>query len=77
MNPSMTFKAAFRALNRNRLRTSLTMLGIIIGVAAVIIMVGVVPNHLEHIQARTTIMNEIIVVVPMYLGHYIACTVML
>ena len=31
---------ALRALNRNRLRTTLTMLGVIIGVAAVIAMVA-------------------------------------
>ena len=31
---------ALRALNRNRMRTSLTMLGVIIGVAAVIAMVA-------------------------------------
>jgi putative ABC transport system permease protein len=32
---------ALRALRRNKLRTALTMLGIIIGVAAVIAMVGI------------------------------------
>jgi putative ABC transport system permease protein len=33
-------RLALRSLNRNRLRTLLTMLGIIIGVAAVLTMVG-------------------------------------
>ena len=37
----MTLLAAFRALRRNKLRSALTMLGIIIGVAAVIAMVSV------------------------------------
>ena len=37
----MTLRAALRALRRNKLRSSLTMLGIIIGVAAVIAMVSV------------------------------------
>ena len=34
-------RVALRALSRNKLRSSLTMLGIIIGVAAVIAMVGI------------------------------------
>ena len=37
----MTLYAAFRALRRNKMRSILTMLGIIIGVAAVIAMVSV------------------------------------
>ncbi len=36
----MTFRIAFKALNRNKMRTALTMLGMIIGVAAVIAMVA-------------------------------------
>jgi putative ABC transport system permease protein len=36
----MTLRIAFRALGRNKLRTALTMLGMIIGVAAVITMVA-------------------------------------
>jgi putative ABC transport system permease protein len=40
MSPIMTFRIAFKALGRNKLRTSLTMLGMIIGVAAVITLVA-------------------------------------
>ncbi len=40
MSMLMTFRIAFRALGRNKLRTGLTMLGMIIGVAAVITMVA-------------------------------------
>ena len=41
MNPLIAFKVAARALTRNTMRSSLTMLGIIIGVGAVIAMVAV------------------------------------
>ena len=40
MSLLMTMRVALRALNRNKLRTTLTMLGIIIGVGAVIAMVA-------------------------------------
>src|SRR5262245_10877340 len=40
MNLSSILKVAFRALARNKVRSVLTMLGIIIGVASVIAMVG-------------------------------------
>src|SRR6476469_1847258 len=40
MSIFMTVRIAFKALGRNKLRTVLTMLGMIIGVAAVIAMVA-------------------------------------
>jgi putative ABC transport system permease protein len=40
MSPVMTFRIAFKALNRNKMRTGLTMLGMIIGVSAVITLVA-------------------------------------
>ena len=40
MNPTTLTKIAFRALLRNRMRTFLSVLGIVIGVAAVITMVA-------------------------------------
>jgi putative ABC transport system permease protein len=40
MSILMTFRIALKALNRNKLRTALTMLGMIIGVGAVITMVA-------------------------------------
>ena len=40
MSPGMTFRIAFKALGRNKMRTGLTMLGMIIGVAAVITLVA-------------------------------------
>jgi len=41
MNILMVFAVAVRALRRNAMRTSLTALGMIIGVAAVIVMVAI------------------------------------
>jgi len=41
MNPLQTIKIAVRALRRNKMRSFLTMLGIIIGVSAVIAMVAI------------------------------------
>ena len=41
MNPKEVIRVALRALARNKLRTILTMLGIIIGVGAVICTVAI------------------------------------
>ena len=41
MNLPAILKVAFRALGRNKLRTALTMLGIVIGVGAVIVLVSI------------------------------------
>src|SRR4029450_9116626 len=49
MSIFMTLRSALKALNRNKMRTILTMLGMIIGVGAVITMVGLGTG------ARTTI----------------------
>jgi putative ABC transport system permease protein len=51
MNLLVTFKVALRALSRNKLRSCLTMLGIIIGVAAVITMVGIGQGAAASVQA--------------------------
>lgn len=52
MNIFLTFKVALRALSRNKLRSSLTMLGIIIGVGAVIAMVGIGQGASSSIQSQ-------------------------
>lgn len=52
MNLWATFKIALRALSRNKLRSSLTMLGIIIGVGAVIAMVGIGQGASASIQSQ-------------------------
>ena len=51
MNLLMTFRIAIRALGRNKMRSSLTMLGIIIGVGAVIAMVGIGQGASATIQS--------------------------
>jgi putative ABC transport system permease protein len=59
----MVFRVAFKALGRNKLRTALTMLGMIIGVAAVITMVALGTGAQSSIEAQiqSTGTNMIIV----------------
>jgi putative ABC transport system permease protein len=52
MSPVMTFRIAFKALARNKLRTGLTMLGMIIGVAAVITLVAMGNGAQSVIEAQ-------------------------
>jgi len=58
-------RIAFRALEVNRMRSALTMLGIIIGVAAVIAMVGVGAGATARIQQQIqSIGSNLIIVLP-------------
>jgi putative ABC transport system permease protein len=52
MNLLVTFRVAIRALGRNKMRSVLTMLGIIIGVGAVIAMVGIGQGASASIQSQ-------------------------
>ncbi|HXI91241.1 MAG TPA: ABC transporter permease [Blastocatellia bacterium] len=52
MNLLLTFRIAIRALGRNKLRSSLTMLGIIIGVGAVIANLAIGQGASAQIQAQ-------------------------
>ncbi len=63
MSMFMVFRIALKALNRNKLRTALTMLGMIIGVAAVITMVALGTGAQTSIEAQiqSTGTNMIIV----------------
>jgi putative ABC transport system permease protein len=63
MSVLMVFRIAFKALGRNKLRTALTMLGMIIGVAAVITMVALGTGAQTSIEAQiqSTGTNMIIV----------------
>src|ERR1700722_18654204 len=52
MSVIMIFRIAFKALGRNKLRTALTMLGMIIGVGAVITMVALGTGAQSSIDAQ-------------------------
>jgi len=63
MNPFTSLPVACRALFRNRLRTVLTMLGVIIGVGAVIVMVAIGSGARAQIEARIATLGENIILV--------------
>jgi putative ABC transport system permease protein len=58
-----TIKIALRALRRNKLRTVLTMLGIIIGVGAVIAMVGIGNGAKAQVQARIAALGQNVILI--------------
>jgi putative ABC transport system permease protein len=58
-----TFKIAFRALRRNKLRSVLTALGIIIGVAAVIAMVGIGNGAKAQVEAQIASLGENVILI--------------
>ena len=58
-----TIKIAMRALRRNKLRTALTMLGIIIGVGAVIAMVGIGNGAKAQVQARIAALGQNVILI--------------
>src|ERR671918_2110517 len=61
----MTMVTAFRILSRNRLRAGLTMLGIIIGVGAVIAMVSIGQGARSAVRAQVASMGtNVIIVLP-------------
>jgi putative ABC transport system permease protein len=49
---AMTLRTALRALRRNKLRSALTMLGVVIGVAAVIVMVSIGQGATAAVDAQ-------------------------
>jgi putative ABC transport system permease protein len=59
----MTVLTALRILGRNRLRAGLTMLGIVIGVAAVIAMVGIGEGAKRAVQAQIATMGTNIIII--------------
>ena len=71
MNGTNLFKIALRALNNNKLRAFLTMLGIIIGVASVITMLAIGQGSKKSIQAQISEMgsNRLAVLVVLGVGY--------
>ncbi|MDQ2868450.1 MAG: ABC transporter permease [Verrucomicrobiota bacterium] len=63
MRFASTFKIAFRALRRNKLRSVLTALGIIIGVGAVIAMVGIGNGAKAQVEAQIASLGENVILV--------------
>jgi putative ABC transport system permease protein len=63
MRALATVKIALRALRRNKLRTLLTMLGMIIGVGAVIAMVSIGNGARSQIEAQIASMGQNVVLV--------------
>ena len=57
MSPLTLIRIALRALLRNRMRTFLSVLGIVIGVAAVITMVAMGEGSKQSIKAKMTAMG--------------------
>src|SRR5437879_270003 len=56
-------KVAFRALRRNKMRTVLTMLGIIIGVGAVIAMVALGRGAKAQVEARIAALGQNVILI--------------
>jgi putative ABC transport system permease protein len=63
MIPLATFKIAVRALRRNTLRTLLTMLGIIIGVGAVIAMVAIGNGAKARVEAQIASLGQNVILI--------------
>jgi putative ABC transport system permease protein len=59
----MTLRIAFKALNRNKMRSGLTMLGIIIGVGAVIAMIAIGSGAKARIQEQIASMGSNLLII--------------
>ena len=65
MNPLVSLKVAVDAIKMHALRTFLAMLGVIIGVASVIVMVSVASGAGEAIEARIRALGtNVLVIMP-------------
>src|ERR1700758_4503573 len=63
MRVAPTFNVALRALRRNKLRSVLTALGIIIGVGAVIAMVGIGNGAKAQVEAQIASLGQNVILI--------------
>src|SRR4030081_3056308 len=63
MRKLATLRVALRALRRNKLRTALTMLGIIIGVSAVIAMISIGNGAKAQVEERIASLGENVILI--------------
>src|SRR6266404_4632342 len=63
MRVALTFNVALRALRRNKLRSVLTALGIIIGVGAVIAMVGIGNGAKAQVEAQIASLGQNVILI--------------
>jgi putative ABC transport system permease protein len=63
MNFSNVLKTAYRSLSRNKLRSLLTMLGIVIGVAAVIAMLGIGQGARDAVQSQIAALGTNVLII--------------
>ena len=63
MRIAPTFNVAYRALRRNKMRSVLTALGIIIGVAAVIAMVGIGNGAKAQVEAQIASLGQNVILI--------------
>src|SRR5215470_2804149 len=63
MRIAPTLHVAYRALRRNKMRSVLTALGIIIGVAAVIAMVGIGNGAKAQVEAQTASLGQNVILI--------------
>ena len=65
MNPLQTLRVALRALRRNKLRSFLTTLGVVIGVAAVIAMVAIGEGAKARVEeAFASMGSNLLIIMP-------------
>ena len=63
MRIAPTFNVAYRALRRNKMRSVLTALGIIIGVGAVIAMVGIGNGAKAQVEAQIASLGQNVILI--------------
>ena len=63
MTPLATLNLALRALQRNKMRSTLTMLGIVIGVGAVVAMVGIGNGAKSQVEAQIATLGQNVILI--------------